>query len=97
MGNVKGLTAAPDEIALVRRAHEAVEAIRHRTRGMMVRMLTGKYAGRLAEVDGAIIGRDGQIQYCCYVLRSGSPTGEVLNTDAASRSYHSADKFEVLP
>ena len=88
------LLAAKDEINRVRKAHETVEMIRNRTRGMIVRMLGGRYAGRRAEIDGAIIGRDGEILYCCYVLRSGSD--EVLNTDAASRSYHPESHFEVV-
>lgn len=81
-----------------RRAAETIAKmaadLQHRHKGRRVRMLEGKYAGRVAEIDGVTLDvTRGEWLFCCYVLRT---NGSRLNTDGASRQYHPTVSFHPL-
>lgn len=70
-----------------------VAVIRKNMIGQRVHMRFGKYANRVALIDGvSVFGTE--VQYLCMVLRSDEQG--TLNTDAASRSYHPVTDFEII-
>lgn len=62
--------------------------------GLIVRMMVGKYKGYTAVLDGIILDREHGALFCCYVLNK--RTGEILNSDIHTRSYHPVSSFEIL-
>lgn len=88
------MIATEAETRLSEQVYAMIQNIAHRTSGMRVEMTRGKYAGREAEINGAIMNYDGQIAYLCMVLRANSD--EPINGDCASRSYLPADYFRMI-
>jgi hypothetical protein len=75
--------------------HLAKEAA-ERTKGVTVKLLSGKYQGRLAKIDGVMFDeRDNRWLFCCMVLRSDG-SGKPLNTDIESRAYRCAEEFTEI-
>ena len=98
---------ADDEVADVeseRATQEALNAIkkilfnlRKKHKNQMVKMLEGKYANRYGVCKGVNIESMGDVvefKFTIYVLRSDG--SDVLNTDAASRSFQRKEAFEWL-
>jgi len=82
------------ESRLVAEVYAMVQNVSLRVQGTQVRMTRGKYEGRIAELAGAIIGNDGQINYLCYVQRA--DRSGPINGDCASRSYLPRDWFSEI-
>lgn len=74
---------------------ETRQKIQSRTKGMKVKMLGGKYAGREALVDGVRLDEmNGQWMFCCWILRADG--SGLLDTDGESRAYHNWMDFAPI-
>lgn len=62
-------------------------------KGRPVKMVQGKYKGRIAQLDG-VIPWNGGLAFLCMVQRVDG-TG-ALNSDAHTRSYLTRDYFEFI-
>ncbi len=88
------MIATQAEAKLVEDVYAMVQNISQRVSGMKVKMTRGKYQGRMAMLEGAIISHRGQVAYLCMVQRADGDGP--INGDCASRSYLPADWFEEI-
>lgn len=76
--------------------HRLQREARERVVGTKVKILSGKYAGREAIIDGVTFDvHRAKWLFCCMVLRADG-SGEILNTDGESRMYRGWDDFSEI-